>query len=163
MLSINRWAERHRWAKPVMLGRRGPDMNRKRAWQLVFAIYLLIAVAVAIAYWLAEPIRSQLQWHERIRSDLKTLAQQRPTDANQGQWEFAVGWTHQLDCNCGETDRAWRDGFADDLERRMEGPVGLMDIEWIWDEYAKHSQYGQSYSEKYRPTRNPDFAGIRTP
>ena len=135
-------------------------MSRKKAWQLVFAIYLSIAGLVAIAYWLSEPIRSQLQWHERIKADLKTLAQRQPTDANRGQWNFAVHWTHQLDCNCGETDRTWRDEFADELERRLKGPVGLADIEWIWDEYVKHTQIGQSYSDQFRPTRDRDFATI---
>lgn len=137
-------------------------MSRIQAWELVFAIYLFIAGVVGLGYGLNEPWRSERDWHYRFRADLKTLAEQRPTDANQAQWKFAVQWTHQMDCNCGKVDRAWRDGFADELERRMKGPVGLRDIEWIWDEYAKHSQFGQAYSDEFRPTRDPDFARIRT-
>lgn len=96
----------------------------------------------------------------RVRDDLKKLAQKQPQDVNRGQWDFAVGWTWQLHCNCGEVDRAWRDGFVEELERRLEGPVGIADIEWIWDEYVRHTANGQSYSDEYRPTRDPDFGVI---
>jgi len=136
------------------------SMSRKQAWELVFAIYLLIAGFVAVAYWMSEPIRSRLQWHDRVRADLKKLARLRPVDANGGQWDYAVGWTWQLNSNCWDVDRTWIHGFADELERRMEGRVGHADIEWIWDEYAKHTKHGQGYSDKYRPTRSPDFALI---
>jgi len=132
---------------------------RSRMWAI--SGVLLLAGSLSFWYGFAEPIRYQPRWHMRVRGDLKTLNQQKPVDANLGQWNFAVGWTWQLHCNCGEVDTAWRDGFAEELERRLQGPVGLADIEWIWDEYAKHSANGQSYSDRYRPTRDPNFAGLR--
>ena len=135
-------------------------MSRKRMWQIVFAVYALIGVLALLAYLLSLPIGRQIEWHQRIRADLKKLARLKPTDANSGQWDYAVGWTSNLDANCFEVDRDWMNGFADELERRMEGRVGLADIEWIWDEYAKHTPIGQGYSDKYRPTKSPDFVHI---
>ena len=32
-----------------------------------------------------------------------------------------------------------------------------MDVAWVWDEYAKHTKYGQSYSDRWRPMNNDEF------
>ena len=40
-------------------------------------------------------------------------------------------------------------------DRRLTGTVDLGTIDWIWDEYIKHSTGGRHYSQGYRPT-DPD-------
>ena len=54
---------------------------------------------------------------------------------------------------------AW--AFEAELKRRLQGPVTLKDIDWIWDEYAAHTEHGQQYSDKYRPTRDKHVFPIR--
>jgi hypothetical protein len=41
--------------------------------------------------------------------------------------------------------------FADELEHRVQGGVGPETIDWIWDEIARLSKFGTTYSEKWRP------------
>ncbi|HEY1379849.1 MAG TPA: hypothetical protein VGF55_23815 [Gemmataceae bacterium] len=54
-------------------------------------------------------------------------------------------------------DRPEADRFADEFDERLERPVSLATIDWIWDEYVRFSQGGERYSSKYRPTRSPDM------
>ena len=55
-------------------------------------------------------------------------------------------------------DRAALERFADELEHRIQGPVDLKTIDWIWDEFERISKYGTHYSDEWRPGR-----GIRQP
>ena len=99
-------------------------MSRKRMWQIVFAVYALIGVLALLAYLLSLPIGRQIEWHQRIRADLKKLARLKPTDANSGQWDYAVGWTSNLDANCFEVDS------YDDFKKKLEEPGGFLLAHW---------------------------------
>jgi hypothetical protein len=121
------------------------------------------AVAGVTLFWLrvAAPTWSHSQWYTRVRGDLMALTHKRPPAVSRGQWEFAVGWTINLHANCGSIRTAvepgWRDGFAEQLERRLAGPITLADIEWVWDEYASHTDNGRTYSDRWRPTSAVEF------
>lgn len=126
------------------------------------AVLLAFAVGAAVIWFVwIRPMSAHFRWCDRVRTSLKTLAQNQPPELTHDQWEHVVSWTFNLHGNCGtipgNVDKAWRDGFADELERRLAGLITLADIEWIWDEYAAHTKHGQSYSDKYRPTREPWF------
>lgn len=131
----------------------------KWRWLLVIAGAV---VALLLPGWLTliEPIRVHRDWNRRIEADIRHLACKRPPDVPKGQWEFMVGWTWQMHGNCGVVyqwvEPNWRDGFAAELERRLAEPMTVADIDWIWDEYAAHTKYGQSYG-RYRPTRSEDL------
>lgn len=140
-------------------------MTRTRLrWYVVGAVAL---AGLVVWFWfgLVEPFSSHRAWADRVQADIKSLARKRPPDVTRGQWEFVVGWTMNLHGNCGSihstVEREWRDGFAAELERRLQGPVTLADIDWIWDEYARHTQGGQRYSDLYRPTRSEGFLDAR--
>ncbi len=126
----------------------------------VAALLFLTGVAVVWFVWI-RPISAHFRWCDRVRTSLNTLEKKRPPELTQGQWEHVVSWTFNLHSNCGTipgtVDQAWRDGFADELERRFAGPITLAEIEWIWDEYAAHTKNGQNYSDKYRPTHETWF------
>lgn len=130
-----------------------------RPWQRI----LLIVVAGLLLLWFCyvEPIRSHHRWYGRIRGDIMKLSRKRPPDVSKGQWEFIIGWTINLHANCGSirsaVEPSWRDRFAEELERRLAGPVTLADIEWVWDEYVRNTTYGPTYSERWRPTRAEEF------
>ena len=124
---------------------------------------LLVAGGLAFAWFgCLAPLRDHGRWYREVREDIVALLRKRPPDVSKGQWEFAVGWTINLHANAGgmwsTVDPDWRPGFAAELRRRLQGPMSLADIDWIWDEYAAHTKYGPSYSDKYRPTRSEDFA-----
>lgn len=136
-------------------------MARRR--RLILLAVGVAVVAVLLLFWFryVEPIRTHSSWYGRVRGDIMALTHRRPLEVSKGQWEFIVGWTINLHSNCGSIRSAvepgWRDGFADELERRLSGPVTLADIEWLWDEYVRHTTYGPMYSERWRPTRAEEF------
>ena len=81
----------------------------------------------------------------------------RPPDVDRREWAYVIGWTLTAHGNCcshqtfvypGQTER-----FADELERKLRGRVGMETIDWIWDEFMRFS-INKSY-ERYRPT-SPD-------
>jgi hypothetical protein len=127
----------------------------------------LLAVGGAFLLWgnFIQPEAAHRRWYDRVLGDIRALADKRPPDVTPGQWEFAVGWTDNLHGNCGcirsTVEPEWRDEFAAELERRSTGPVSLADIEWIWDEYAAHTEYGRKYSDSWRPTRAEGFADMQ--
>lgn len=130
-----------------------------RSWQWLTVAGLLLAGG-AVAFWFLalEPIRVHREWSNRVEADLKSLAGKRPADITLDEWESLVGWTLNLHGNCGVhyawVDRAEREPFLAELERRLQGPVSVATIDWIWDEYARITKYGQTYSDKFRPTRS---------
>lgn len=136
-------------------------MGRRR--RVVFLAIGLVVFTGALGLWFRyiEPIWDHSRWYGRVRENINALTHKRPPEVNKGQWEFAVGWTINLHANCGSiwsaVEPGWRDGFTVELERRMAGPITLTDIEWIWDEYARHTTYGQTYSDKWRPTKAEEF------
>ena len=135
-------------------------MSRGRC--LGVAVVLVLGGAAA-AFWLValEPIREHGRWFDQVRADLYALANKRPADVPPGQWEFMVGWTINLHGNWGAShtwvDREQMWPFLEELERRLQGPVNVATIDWIWDEYARFTKGGREYGEHYRPTRSPDL------
>ena len=135
-------------------------MSRGR-WIAVFVILVLAVGATAFWFLKLRPYHEHRQWSERVRADLYSLADKRPADVPVGQWEWMVGWTLNLHGNWGVlpdwVDREQKWPFLEELERRLQGPVTVATIDWIWDEYARITKGGREYGEKYRPTRSPDL------
>lgn len=135
----------------------------KRSHKVGLAI-VAILVGLLAAGWafLYEPMRLDFEWTRRVGADLNSLRQKRPLAITPVQWEYAVDWTVNMHYNTGDhpfistVELAWRDRFVAELEHRLQGPVTLADIDWIWDEYAAHVKGGQQYSDRYRPTRDPN-------
>jgi hypothetical protein len=135
---------------------------------------VLVLTAAAATFWVLAlgPIREHRHWYDRVRADLYLLADKRPAEVPASQWEFMVGWTINLHSNSAAA-RQWVDRgeiwpFVEELERRLQGPVTVATIDWIWDEYARITKGGRLYGERYRPTQSsdlqhaqPGFWGIR--
>jgi len=134
-------------------------MSRK-GWMILAAVVALTGAAAAFWFLWIRPIHEHFIWYGRVRAALEPLAGKRPADVPPGQWEFMVGWTLNLHANCGteqRIDRNERQAFLDELERRLQGPVGVDTIDWIWDEYIRITKGGRHYDENWRPTRSPDL------
>lgn len=127
---------------------------KRRRWKIAVCLLALLAGSATWLYWL-KPLQDHRRWYDRVRGDILALADKRPPELDQAEWEFVVCWTLQLHANCGWPDRVDRHAinpFAAELERRLAEPVGLATINWIWDEYCQFSRSGQAYSDKFRPT-----------
>jgi hypothetical protein len=135
-------------------------MGRGR-WIGVVAALLLVGGVLAFWFLVYKPFHEHRRWYNQVRVDLYALADKRPADVPPGQWEFMVGWTLHLHSNWGashtwvDRDQMWP--FLEELERRLQGPVSIGTIDWIWDEYARITKGGREYGERYRPTQSPDL------
>lgn len=128
-------------------------------WIAMAAALVLAGGATAVWFLALEPISEHRRWYDQVHADLYALADKRPADVPPGQWEFMVGWTINLHTNWGahhtyvDRDQMWP--FLAELEQRLQGPVSVATIDWIWDEYARFTKGGRGYGEGYRPTRSP--------
>ena len=135
-------------------------MSRGR-WIAVAAVLVLAGGAAAFWFLVIEPNLEHRQWSDRVRAELNSLADKRPADVPPGQWKFMVGWNLNLHGNWGvlhtwvDRDQKWP--FLEELERRLQGPVTVATIDWIWDEYARITKGGRGYGERYWPTQSPDL------
>jgi hypothetical protein len=114
-----------------------------------------------LAWWFfgLQPIHEHRAWSDRMKARLNSLYDRCPPDLDAATWEQVVQWTGNLHSNCGVqhtwVNREEKCPFLEELERRLQGPVDLGTIDWIWDEYARITEGGQLYSDKYRPTLPP--------
>ena len=138
-------------------------MTRTR-WWLAASVLLLLALGAFVWFrYDLLPRHAHNVWRDRVVETLRSLKEKRPAGVSEECWECVVRQTSNMHVNCGQigwglkdhrpTDPIWMEQFATELERRMAGPLTLADIDWIWDEYAAHTHYGQWYSDSYRPTR----------
>jgi len=109
---------------------------------------LLITCAGLWFRRIQEPYRETQKLHELIQS----LANRRPDQLTQRQWQTAVDWTNNLNGN----SLVWefKDGPAirtlrQQLETKLEGEVNMDTIIWIWDRYAELCPAGARY-QKWR-------------
>ena len=127
-------------------------------WTVCGAVAVCLGAGLAFWCFALGPMYSHQKWSKRVRADIYSLADKRPPEINRGQWEFAIGWTINLHANCATSytwvDRREMEPFADELERRIRGPVDMSTIEWIWDEYVRITRHGREYSDRYRPSRS---------
>ena len=142
-----------------------PETRKQHRWHQfsLQTLLLFVAVVAAMLSLYAVFVRPNVE-HKRLvqRFDLciEQLTQKRPTNVTRQQWSYVIGWTMNARGNC-LTVRQWIDDyprfrrFVEDLERKVEGNVGIETIDWIWDEIEQNSRPGKSYSNTYRPT-TPD-------
>ena len=135
----------------------------RRWWWMVIAA---ITIAGVCAFWVRYvEVANHHEWYHRVHADIVALADKQPPDVSRGQWEFMIWWTLNLHANCAamptQVERTDRDQFVEELEQRMHRLVSTTTIDWIWDEYTRISRYGQSYSDRFRPTRSPELKDIR--
>jgi hypothetical protein len=121
-------------------------------------VFPLLLVAGGALFWVRciHPVLRHAEFCRNVKVELKTLAKKRPPDVTRKQWENVVAWTWNAEGNCLAFHRniplEEMTRFEAELKRRLEGPVDLGTIDWIWDEIVRLTPNGQRYSDDWRPT-----------
>ena len=139
----------------MCMSRLGPRFGFTRLEMLAVTIAILV-LCLTVWFTFVGPLHAHNRWHDRVRADILTLAHRRPPEVSRQDWESVVCWTVNLHSNCGQyraVDVPWTERFLAELEERLQGPITIGDIEWIWDEYASNTRSGRTYSDSFRPTR----------
>lgn len=124
--------------------------TQRRTWRFwTFIVVALVAIGGFAIFkyqqW-REPYRETRLLHDVIWR----LADHRPPDMTQRQWESAVAWTNNLHCNS-LTFLATADSIRSlrlELEKRLDDSDSSIDmdtIHWIWDSYAQLCRGGERY------------------
>jgi hypothetical protein len=117
---------------------------------IVSACFLLV-----LSYLFVYEHYEHHEWYRNVEERIVRLADKRPPDMSSSRWAYSIHWTWNLHANYGgyeSFDRSERARFLREFDRRLDGKVDLGTIDWIWDEYVKHSSGGRYYSENFRPT-----------
>ncbi len=119
-----------------------PSRIGRREW---FGISFVVVCALMafVIWWPSESFRESV----KLRDVIDSLAKRRPSDMEPGQWKIAVWWTSNLDGNSltYRADASSIRSLREQLERRLEGDVNMVTIEWIWDSYADLCPSGKRY------------------
>ena len=133
--------------------------------EILLSALITAGISTIVFVTLIKPTLDHRRWFNQVDASIESLATRRPPGVDQDQWMLAVLWTQNANANCcamaeflKTRDRAALERFADELEHRIQGPVDLKTIDWIWDEFERISKYGKHYSDEWRPGR-----GIRQP
>ena len=117
-------------------------------------VVAVIALGLGVFEAVLGPFQDHRRWYDRVQADLESLKQKRPRDIERAQWAYVIGWTLNAHGNCGGhpnfVDSDMAELFADELENKLRGEVGMDTIDWIWDEYMRFSKV-KSY-DQFRPT-----------
>ncbi len=117
-------------------------------------IFLLIAVStVAIAF--GDQIY-RARFCEQLLRRIDALVLVPPSESSELEWAATVYWTHNLHCNTIPQVYASLPMLRkiDEIVADLEKQPDLTKINLLWNEYAKVSQSGFRYSEKYLPIRD---------
>ena len=128
---------------------------------------MLLAVAATggVAYFKYQQWREPYVEARLLNSVIWQLVDHRPPDMTPKQWESAVAWTNNLDCNSltflapAESIRSLRL----ELEAKLKGtdrPVDMDTVNWIWDSYAELCHGGKRY-QRFRGQMTDDIENGR--
>lgn len=125
----------------------------------VGCVSLVMSVVAGSLSWfhqLREPFRES----DQILSLIRSLESRHPADATPGKWKCAVGWTCTLHANsldAYQADVTSIRQFREELATKLEGPVSMETIDWIWNSYAGLCPGGANY-QRYRPVMIDEIA-----
>lgn len=136
--------------------------TKRRAWRFRAVIVLTVAAACVFAYFKFEQWREPYREARLLNTVIWQLVDHRPPDMTPKQWESAVAWTNNLDCNS-LTFLAPADSIRSlrlELETKLDStskPIDMGTINWIWDSYAKLCRGGERY-QRFRKQMTDEIA-----
>ena len=129
---------------------------------MVLIVVILSIPGLALWHFKIRPHREGMRTDKQMQRAILQLATKCPADVSRERWAHCIGWTWQLHGNYGpywHWDQDERQGFIEELEQRVNGPVDMATIDWIWNQYVEHADGGENY-EGYRPTRPESLAEV---
>src|SRR5262249_15063909 len=131
-------------------------------WVMPLVLVAVLFAGLVYAWRDSERLRSHSRWHRQVLTDIDALVRKRPAGMTKTRWLIVVRWTRELHCSCGrgptnQISTQWQERFVTELARRLQRPITLADIDWIWDEYAANTPGGQSYSAIRRSTEAVEY------
>lgn len=119
----------------------------------------LVALPLAFDSHYLQPFGEHHRYYARVQASLLAMQGKRPANVTPEQWDHMLLWTTNLHGNCGGhlsyLDMPQAEAFADALELKVQGPVGVATIDWIWDEYMRISRL-KSYN-RFRPNTSENL------
>ncbi len=117
-------------------------------------ILLLIAVSTVATAFGDQIYRAR--FCEQLLRRIDALVLVPPSESSELEWAATVYWTHNLHCNTIPQVHASLPMLRkiNEIVADLEKSPGLTKINLLWNEYAKVSQSGFRYSEKYLPIRD---------
>ena len=126
--------------------------------------YIILLVAFVILMALATPsVRHLLRWREhsrlaqRVKDNISTLQDRGPPGVSPSQWNHAVDWTSNLISQVyfapEERDPSSLRDLCDALEQRLNEPISLGTLQWVWDECEQAPRRGAKYAIQFRDVR----------
>ena len=148
-LEIN--ASRTGWLNP---GVRSETAILRRRLLQVGGLLLVIAVSVVVVALGFQIYRAQ--YCERLLGKIDKLALSPPPNVSELEWAAIVFWTHNLHCNSIPQVYANLSTLRtiDNLIEAASEQPDRQKINRLWDEYAKVSQSGFRYRQKYMLVRD---------
>lgn len=125
--------------------------------RLQIVVAILIATAGGV-FWFSvvDPARRHAEFCQATKAEFESLAKKRPPTITRRQWQNVVSWTLNAHGNCLQfaqnLPQSERDRFLTQLRQRLQGPVELETVDWIWDEIMRLTPNGRRYSDRWRPT-----------
>ncbi len=126
--------------------------------------HLMVALVIGFALWFfaIRPYEEGMRTGEQIERAILKLSTKCPPDVSRERWAHCINWTWQLHANYGpywNWDRNERQRFIEELEQRVNGPVDMATIDWIWDQYVELTDGGKNYDDN-RPTLPESLAEV---
>jgi hypothetical protein len=129
--------------------------RRGRRILLGYAAFIASCV-IGFWLWFIVPAKRDAAFYRATKAEFQSLAKKRPPNITRNQWHHIVAWTLNAHANCFSVVRSIpqeeREQFLKELRERLQSDVDLATIDWIWDELVRLTSYGQTYSERWRPT-----------
>ena len=115
-------------------------------------VALVMSLVGGALFWFLQS-REPFRESDWILGLIRSLESRRPADVTPDKWDCDVGWTCTLQTNsldAFQADATSLRQFREELSSKLDGPVGMGTIHWIWDSYAKLCPGGASY-QRFRP------------
>lgn len=137
--------------------------SRRRPYWFA-ALVLVVACVVPAALWVSRQLQ-HFRDRQAGRELVVQLQQRRPADVDPETWEWATNWAITAYCNvCFSQEHVSEEEqrrFNADMAERLQGPVSLATVDWVWERLGQKGPHGQRYRERFEPQYREGVAAMR--
>lgn len=93
------------------------------------------------------------------------LGDRRPPNVDAETWEMASTWASiayvNVCCCYEQVSHEELRRFRADLEKKVQGPVDLATIDWLWNRLGQTGPHGRNYQERFEPQYRENLEAMR--